>query len=667
MFPSKTEIWANLPKILMLLIIVIGFVTSVYFATKILEKQCSVGYIYDDKLKKCRIQCDDDKTYYPDLDECRQCPPGRQYVDGDCLLPCSDVNNKRCGEKCYDPNVQGCVDGQLCAINKVCPHRDPPTNLYTGVVGVTGSTGPTGPTGPVCCGDGLYCKDNSYCSRCPSGTECGAGCCPTGTTCVNGACCKDAITCKLPDGSTTCCHTECCNGICCNPDQSCQDGECKTTCGDTFCKLNEQCFQYTDSNGKISYDCYNKQNNCSWGDLTYVPQMIEDDTSKQFAVCKTNTNNRLAVCNNAYGGDTPYSRTSNVVGNGNCGASDCKFKINQNDLYYVAYDQNSQNCEGEFDCKKKLPSCDSDQDKCPLSNNSKASCCKDGNGNYTGIVCPDGQTCYNDFQCGYGWKPGTTPGTCEITTERGSGTYKTEGECIAAEWHWLPDTTSTKPKCIMSKPTEHTYGTEVACMYGQSYKICPEFQKNVPTWPTCTSLAFSGGVNQKFPPGVCGRQFDPNLWTPDVVYKEMKPGNALKIKLDCPYNSTCNKNNGESYPNGCNFNFYKQSNNNHFGEWENKGNTGQYAVCSIGSDYYRGYGTGKDGVDGGVVEICCPRGTQHPNCQPKDGKDKNNQPYLYSILNKDEIIDWPGCQYGPPYGNDAKILSECKNVDNTVV
>jgi hypothetical protein len=121
----------NYTKIIILIVIVAGFVTGLVLLKNHLDKNCSSGDVYDEKLKKCVIDCSSQpNTHYDsDKDKCvvncvapqTQC--GTNCMDGStqhCLGPNNDIicnlTEDICNNVCYNTSLQTCVNKYVTMI-----------------------------------------------------------------------------------------------------------------------------------------------------------------------------------------------------------------------------------------------------------------------------------------------------------------------------------------------------------------------------------------------------------------------------------------------------------------------------------------------------------------------------------------------------------------------
>lgn len=398
----------NTLKIIIVISLAIIFGIIIITVAKSFASTCGSDMTYDTTLKKCRPKCKDNETYYDDVEKCLPCPVGQSLFGTVCRTECSS-DQSVCGDYCYDPAVNTCINNQLCTRSMSCVKNT------------------------QCCQSGEHCDSaTDTCIDCDSTLQpCGATCCPSDKPCVGGVCCDGT---KCGD---TCCDKKrsCCGGNCCNSDEVCDPSgtKCLTQCGEKTCDpKNEVCVKIKNTDGTTLYNCSNNSG-CDWDTLNYEPQNIQGK-----AVCNT-SDNKIVWCKNASGTVQPYSRTSTDIKltNSTCSVGDCYAKLNEKGLQFLSWDGNE--CKGSFDCQTELNSCDN---KCPFQDTSQ--CCTDptNTGKFTGQVCADGQHCYNQNGtniCSRGWTSKQDPAysfpynKCVLIDPNDTTNYKsvadTEAKC----------------------------------------------------------------------------------------------------------------------------------------------------------------------------------------------------------------------------------------------
>jgi hypothetical protein len=460
-------------KIVLLVVILTGFFGLMYMLKTKLNKSCTSGDVYDDKLDKCIKDCSlvPGTRYDSDKDECIQnCQSGYQMCG---TTGCYDTTLQQCindnfvcnsweqlcpadgsgSPVCYNPNTEKCIGGVVYANAKACSDTigcGPDTqcsNDNTKCISCPDTSGfckgsdTCCPTGQVCasdgktcticaggttsCGNGCYTSGTQIC--CPDNkticnsnqTCCNGNCCDAGTTCVNGACCQNDRVFDIGNGKKACCASELCNGKCCSdPNTVCQNGKCMTICGDQFCDIsnNEECLQVGTTSRCIHLDC-------QFDNLYYTPNLLFDDSAKPLNVFQQLNGNKvnLYIANprNVPG----LTRVSSVdTLGGTCDVDDCIYKLSQKDVEFL-------NIPIEYSAtggKQGLGQCTATFGTnilnkpgwCPWAQHSER-CCSDANG-LTGQVCKEGQTCYGnmctscvDANCnGYGKCSRTVADTC---------------------------------------------------------------------------------------------------------------------------------------------------------------------------------------------------------------------------------------------------------------
>ena len=402
---------------------------------------CSNGKVYDQSIQTCRINCEKDNlTYFSKIDKCCDTET-TEYVDTitGCMKKC-DTDKKRCGYDCYDPVYNECTtkDVQICPNSLVRHYKD--IN--------------SGSTITECCGKVNNIQTypvlndttgDEECKTCQF-TVCGNQCCPdpkstnqidpfntenihAGEICLeNKACCNikyigvDDLT-----GKSVCCQTELCNEKCCSGSKVCNPDKniCEIKCGDSYCTNTEICLI---DNGIPS--CVPV--GCQWDRTNYEPKSV--NTSNPSDLYPTNN---IPLCKTANQGvHDPYwvvsdKTSSNLLSkvsiplldsNPKCNTSaSCNLKISEKSLEQIVYKDGSgminKYCTADANCSKLLPTYDqikksytSDTSNAVNDYYNKTSCpLKDSNGNdtlqccidpvskeFSGLVCPQSQICYND-------------------------------------------------------------------------------------------------------------------------------------------------------------------------------------------------------------------------------------------------------------------------------
>jgi len=461
-------------KIVLLALILVGFFGLMYMLKTKLNKNCTDGDVYDDKLGKCIKDCSliPGTRYDSDKDQCIQnCQSGYEMCG---TLGCYDTGTQQCinnnfvcntweelcpadgsgtSPVCYNPNTEQCIGGvvytnaKACSATLGCGPDTQCSNDNTHCISCPDTSGyckgsnTCCPSGQVCasdgktctictggtqsCGNGCYTSTTQIC--CPDKTICNSNqtcctgkCCDAGTTCVNGACCPSDRVFDIGNGQKACCASELCNGKCCSdPNTVCQNGKCMTICGDQFCDIsnNEECLQVGATSRCI-------HQNCNFGNLYYVPNLLFDDGNNSLNVFQQlnggNVNLYIANPLNVPG----LTRTSHVdtLLGGTCDVDDCINKLSQENVEYlnipIDYSasggkQGLGQCTATFGTNiLNIPGW------CPWSQHPER-CCSDASG-LTGQVCKPGETCYGtmctscvDANCnGYGKCSRTVPNMC---------------------------------------------------------------------------------------------------------------------------------------------------------------------------------------------------------------------------------------------------------------
>ena len=432
-------------KIIMLVVILGGFITMMYLFRNALNKSCSDGDIYDEQLKRCVINCSltqPNTTYDSDKDACvtnciggqktcgkeNKCYNNSQRCINDHIC---NLNEDLCGSTCYNPNTHQCIKNTIYSNDKVC---DKQTSIacdkdqqcsYSKEKCVTCPDGRQlcGPN-DTCCGEGQFCEDDGTCKSCdpktktvcgntcctngqkctPSGkcvtcsTDlCGEECCESGKECASGQCCDPDHIYHDSKGNKLCCANKACGNICCGSDQECQNGKCMIKCGNDsgiFCDPDTTLCMET-KNPKTPYYCATI--GCEWDQLDYNPPNMPISNNQSQKVCIDNKTSKLYITKQ---GDKNLSRTVNtqqsIKSKAPCGDEDCKGRLIEDGIQHVIHD--GRGCSGDFSCNDMLPESIAN---CPFfykdGNPDIKRCCTGKDGNYTGQVCNEGETCIDEL------------------------------------------------------------------------------------------------------------------------------------------------------------------------------------------------------------------------------------------------------------------------------
>jgi len=464
-------------RVIILIIVVAGFITAFVLLKDKLNKSCTTGDIYDEKLQMCIKDCS--KIPYMKYSSTKKdcvpnCLDGQQLCgDKGCVsnnMQCIDnsyickSNEEGCGGLCMNPSTQQCINDKIYNNDKVCDSSkaiicgknqhcnfskdkciDCPEDQV--VCGVNNT----------CCAAGEYCTTDGKCSKCDPKDKitCGNTCCNkdkqhcsidnkcvdcTQALCQGKTCCKKDETC-MPDASccpsdrsydnnTKCCNSRLCGDKCCGNNQECVNGKCMTKCGNSYCDDNTQTCDSTIYKGQKVYVC--KTKDCTFDSLNYTPMNInskvKDDPVK---VCQRDGDPPTYYASKQVDMSSLYRiakdhehLTEDAKKRGiQCHAQDCFFRLAEYGSDTYEYNEDTKECIATFDCNIEL------KDKlteCPF--NDVNQCCQDKNG-FTGQVCKDGQICDNGV-CSYGFSC-TREGKCVINMDPKSHNhiYKTKAEC----------------------------------------------------------------------------------------------------------------------------------------------------------------------------------------------------------------------------------------------
>ena len=280
----------DIGKIVLLALILVGFFGLMYMLKTKLNKNCTDGDVYDDKLGKCIKDCSliPGTRYDSDKDQCIQNCPGNTTLCGtncfdDTLQTCfnnnfvCNIGQQLCPEDgsgtsptCYNPDNEQCIGGvvytnaKACSATLGCGPDTQCSNDNTQCISCPDTSGyckgsnTCCPSGQVCasdgktctictggtqsCGNGCYTSTTQIC--CPDKTICNSNqtcctgkCCDAGTTCVNGACCPSDRVFTTTDGKKGCCPVDLCDdGSCCTGRDNlgnirqCHNGKCMIQC-----------------------------------------------------------------------------------------------------------------------------------------------------------------------------------------------------------------------------------------------------------------------------------------------------------------------------------------------------------------------------------------------------------------------------------------------------
>ena len=413
---------------------------------------CSDGKVYDQSIQTCRINCEKDNlTYFPKIDKCCDTET-TEYVDtiSGCMKKC-DTDEKRCGYDCYDPVRNECTtkDVQICTNSLVRHYKDVGGSIITECCGKVNNI-QTYPVLNDTTGD-EECKTCKF-------TVCGNQCCPdpkstnpidpfddrnihAGGICIDGkSCCADKYNIKDSNGNSVCCQTEPCNGICCGGIKKCdpKDNICREPCGNNYCTDSEICMTDKDSGENTCVP-----QGCQWDRTIYAPDAVytytksdlykndNGDLKYTVPVCKTQNQSK----NDPYWIVNDKSKASDQLiskvlvplnsdwNNTNCNTMiACKNKISEKDLSRITKTNGTSSmiggkCSADADCSMLLPTSDIlkksyqpdtanvvsgyyNKSSCPtkdVNGNDTLQCCIDPvSKEFSGLVCPQSQICYND-------------------------------------------------------------------------------------------------------------------------------------------------------------------------------------------------------------------------------------------------------------------------------
>ena len=556
--------WSNTPtpinygRIIMLIIIIGGFVAGLVLLRNMLNKNCSSGEVYDNKLG-CIKDCSSiPNTHFST--ETRDCVSNCLSNEKDCGGVCysSDrnqqclqdgngnsyvcqINQSLCGGNCMNNDLsQSCVGGVIYDSSQVCDVNNPDKpvicdNVLTQCdtvqkVCVNCEKGRVLCKG-VCCPENNFCNSDGTCVACDpkTTTVCGKNCCALGSLCsskcivcstslcndicldANQVCTNDGpcdpLNVYTQGGVNRCCQELACNGVCCGTNQSCQSGKCMDVCGSSFCDPDTQaCFSEKD---KDPY-CYNK--GCEWDEIVYNPQSIPYGTKgQQLEVCGVLTNGVTAYWSTKQQNATRTAKDVQASDSkAQCDDNDCKRRSAEIGLNKVDFDPVSKTCNSMFDCNTLLPDA---LPTCPLDNT--RSCCVDASGAFTGQVCPGGNICI-DGVCGpfngyYCHEDGKCVQGSNTSFKYDPQLFKDENSCIS--------------KCIPKSTYVNGMYTDTV---GTNYGISCEFGGNAhKAYDACNSRASSKqDLNTNYN-WTCNPELDGKGW------QGIKSDSSCNIWCDC--------------------------------------------------------------------------------------------------------------------------------------
>jgi hypothetical protein len=110
----------DITKIILLIIIVVGFGVIIYFVAKYFKETCPEGSHFDTKYNSCVKNCPPGLIVSLDGNDC-VCPtPGDDILDGKCVPKCKEPNTDLCGTTCYNSAVATCIDEKVCPASLIC-------------------------------------------------------------------------------------------------------------------------------------------------------------------------------------------------------------------------------------------------------------------------------------------------------------------------------------------------------------------------------------------------------------------------------------------------------------------------------------------------------------------------------------------------------------------
>ena len=457
-------------KIVLLVVILAGFGALMYMLKTKLNKNCTSGEVYDDKLAKCIKDCSlvPGTRYDSDKDECIQdCPPNTTLCGTNCFddtLQTCFSNNFLCniGEQlcpadgsgspvCYNPDNEKCIGGivytntKACSATLGCGPDTQCSNDNTQCISCPDTSGyckgsnTCCPAGQVCASDGktcaicaggtkscgnscytsgtqICCPDKKICNS--NETCCNGNCCNAGKTCVNGACCPNQNVYTI-NGQQACCPVDlCADGSCCTGQDNqgnkrqCHNGKCMIQCmGDPsqslFCDPSNNDFCTDATDNNGNLRVYCGHTGCGFDELSYNPSLV-DKKNKALPAFISGTG-KLYISNPLGIQGLNRDVSSNMPAT-TCTVNDCTGRLQENGLESETVNLTNGVCKGSFDPSIINPT-PKNPTICPFSDTSR--CCTDVNNQLTGQVCDVGKTCHHDncydklYKC-------KTDGTCVV-------------------------------------------------------------------------------------------------------------------------------------------------------------------------------------------------------------------------------------------------------------
>ena len=456
-------------KIVLLAVILVGFFGLMYMLKTKLNKNCTDGDVYDDKLGKCIKDCSviPGTRYDSDKDQCIQNCPGNTTLCGtncfdDTLQTCFNSNfvcnigQQLCpadgsgtSPVCYNPDNEQCIGGVIytnakaCSTTLGCGPDTQCSNDNTQCISCPDTSGyckgsnTCCPAGHVCSSDGKTCKacpeptqscgNACYTSAtqicCPDNkticnsnqTCCSGNCCDAGTTCVNGACCTNQNVYTI-NGQKTCCPVSLCDdGSCCTGQEQgnkrqCHNGKCMIQCMNDpsqslFCDPSNNDLCIDATDNNGNLRVYCGHDGCGFDDLSYNPTLV-DKSGKSIPAFISGTG-KLYI-SNPLGIQGLNRDVSSNMPKTSCTINDCTGRLQEHGLESETVNLTNGVCKGSFDPSIINPT-PQNPTTCPFSDTLR--CCTDVNNQLTGQVCDVGKACHHDncydklYKC-------KTDGTC---------------------------------------------------------------------------------------------------------------------------------------------------------------------------------------------------------------------------------------------------------------
>ena len=287
------------------------------------------------------------------------CDPGEICKDGKCTTCGNRPDLKKCGDICYDPIKQQCINGKVYDCSP-----DIKVSVNTG-----------------CCKSAQVLDSNN-------------NCCDADKIISDGRCCL-----KKCSDEDNCCDNDCIN----------VNGKsvCRLKCGDDWCDQSQICIQDDKGVNTGKPGCFTK--GCEWDDpIQYTPSIMSGLTVKT----SIDQNNNYYFVNNPIQTGTQSILLSDIIASDNqsivsqaeCTLGNAIQRASTNDLKSLTFDQISKppKFTAIFD-HTRLPTLDNFNNMCPVVDKNNIyeinRCCSiidNGVTKLSGQICDKGEVCVNN-------------------------------------------------------------------------------------------------------------------------------------------------------------------------------------------------------------------------------------------------------------------------------